>query len=148
MDGIEVEDAVVQHIINITQVHAQLKLFSFCASPLFFENKILSFLGLAIESNILHMHVHNFQSSIVPVLKWREKKEGKNYECRVLTCHLRCLSSHHMHGLTSFLCLFINIILIMLPRFSFIEADLAVWHCNQRIGARDGALKLGCSCRT
>ena len=53
----------------------------------------------------------------------------------------QCMPSpHHRHGLTFFLYFFVNIKHMMLPSFSFIEADLA--KCHLLIGVLDGGVLL------
>ena len=60
--------------------------------------------------------------------------------CRI---NLGYLGTNNRHGLTFFIYFFITIKSIILPSFSFIEADLAMR--EQHIGVHDGTLKLGCS---
>ena len=44
---------------------------------------------------------------------------------------------------TYFFYVFINIKSIILPSFTFTQADLAAWQCKLGIGVHDGTLKLG-----
>ena len=55
-------------------------------------------------------------------------------ETRVFARDLRFLSPCHRCGLTFFIYFFINTNSIMLPSFSFIETDLAIWQCKLHIG--------------
>ena len=64
-------------------------------------------------------------------------------ETRVFAHDLRFLSPCHRHGHTFSRYFIVNIKSIIMPSFSFIEADLA--KRQLLIGVLDGTLKIGCS---
>ena len=69
----------MQYISNINKLSTQFKLCFFCTSTLAFENICLSFSGLVIESSMLHRHVSNCESSVVPALKLRQLVSVERY---------------------------------------------------------------------
>ena len=79
MNGVEEDNPVVQHYCNMLNVAAQFKLYLFYNSVLAFERKFVSFSGLIIESSVLHSHMRNCESSLVPSLKLRQVVNVERY---------------------------------------------------------------------
>ena len=92
MNVVEEEDAVVQHMCDMFNAFAQFALDLFCNSVLAFERKFVSFSGLLIECSILHRHMHNCESSLVPALKLRQVVNVERYSetIRLAIDHMTC----------------------------------------------------------
>ena len=72
MNHLEEDNAVVQHHCNTFNASAQFKCHLFYNSVLDFERKFVSFSDLIVESSVLHSHMRNCESSLVPSLKLRQ----------------------------------------------------------------------------